>query len=113
MDDEDCNEDKGCYGQCFELYLSWTYVFGYGVYEVSHPVTCDEYWERVMSLIDLETNGHWFKDNCTKTLSHVDFNLDGWLNFREYHVIAQRITGYEWRKSLGSNCSQCVGMVEH
>ena len=114
MDDGgDC--DGQCSGVCESLFLTWNYLFGYGVYAVNHSVACSLYWDDAVAMgnYEIAMSDKFTINNCSDSLSVVDFNGDRVLNFREYIVIALSFDSYSWAKHLGYNCSACTGMENY
>jgi len=108
FDGGDC--ELGCVGDvCGSILTSWNFLAPSNVYKMNKTDACTEIWPVVVVLFG-ETNRY---KNCTQAMNEVDFNQDGYINFREYTALSY---GYATPHSAGKdkakqlNCSSCVGM---
>jgi len=124
---DQCSGDiKDCNLQCIDDYCSiiyrrWTWLLfdGSESYAVNYSVACNiletgiEYDNKEgdsrNEIFDLFNLGD--SDICSIFLCLIDWNEDGYINFREFTTLFARFSDPELAmdKSIGLNCSNCIG----
>ena len=122
-DSNDCNMDTMCTDDyCAKIYGYWSFVIDGAdkVYAGNHTVVCYdwlpkfgkffdiEYMESLASIFQLDVFRN--AEDCLELARIVDFNEDGYINFREMTAITSLAVGdFDLDKAIGLNCSACVG----
>ena len=76
-------------------------------YKIDHQYACSTIWSAAVTVFGEDPG------NCTLWMEDVDYNNDGYFNFREYISVAYQFFEGEPLKASQLNCSSCVGMENY
>ena len=119
--DECGNDGNDCNGNCIDdpcgiIYGYWTFVTDYeGQYAGNYSVVCNDWipnkLSKISSLLDVLNLD---LSTCMIWIQIVDFNDDGYINFREFvswfGLILNFFSAETPDKGITMNCSYCVGL---
>ena len=112
-DGDDCNQNCED-ATCLELYTYWVYVTdGESINAANYSVVCNDWIPN--KLIKFSEALSFDSTTCMLAIELLDFNGDGYINFREFstwtNIIAySQSVGYGVDKGINLNCSSCVGL---
>ena len=97
----------GCVNDfCSLVYQGWLYgTGGGGVSKVNKTFGCNVMYPLMVAAFSREYG------NCSELLTEIDFNGDGYINFREFTALIFGNTDgvHDGLKANQINCSECVG----